>query len=752
MINCSNAPKLIVTILHSICRAKPRLSQIPGRKSYTEEELQNALQDIISGKLGTRRAAVLYGIPRSTLRNKVYKLALEQKREAAIMNNPPIAILEGEDDEKDSGAEDERESSKSTPQPQSNSDEVPRSQLAAYMEMCRTATAKSEQKETKTPIPSPNAASWMDPQTFLALAGIGLGGLGGMPALMQASPEDLATLPEFLRKVIVQQQELIKSSATEHLNNNGLGDPRLMFQNLVQQQLNLTNKPRPSGTPETTSSVDLNEGSDDNVILKIPSFKSPVGSSSVHNKNGDANITPSTSPQIPSVLSNSPHKQGTLSIIPTEYLRQQRSDESQSPPNPGKISINEIISNSISRNFQLESQKHSVNSLSDPMDQYKRPSISVKTFGGPGFGNNPNLLQMSQQHSPNNTGTGGKGTRPKRGKYRNYDRDSLVEAVKAVQRGEMSVHRAGSYYGVPHSTLEYKVKERHLMRPRKREPKPQPLDGTSSTSSLKSQDLSSAAAANLRTMDKSKVLPNNKPPLKVPFPSTSPNGLKMSMFDPTMAAQLQYTSQLFWPNHGNFSGIPSLDFTRGSNNSFPPNTENFFTQQMLQKLQEDQVRNSNAFKTPTNGSQSKSPRELAESLYDVANTNGSSFLDGIIRQTLDKKTGELSQGALFEQLLKSSKTSRPSSSQSDDDDYSHSSNKRPGSPMSYMDIKRERTSPSSVDTDPEYLQQEHKHLSKENVETFSKLRENLTLNQSTEDLNGMSDEKFPKSEVSESNS
>lgn len=68
------------------------------------------------------------------------------------------------------------------------------------------------------------------------------------------------------------------------------------------------------------------------------------------------------------------------------------------------------------------------------------------------------------------------GTRPKRGKYRNYDRDSLVEAVRAVQRGEMSVHRAGSYYGVPHSTLEYKVKERHLMRPRKRDPKPNPVD------------------------------------------------------------------------------------------------------------------------------------------------------------------------------------------------------------------------------------------------------------------------------------
>lgn len=99
----------------------------------------------------------------------------------------------------------------------------------------------------------------------------------------------------------------------------------------------------------------------------------------------------------------------------------------------------------------------------------------------------------NNSNSPSNLNNSGKGTRPKRGKYRNYDRDSLVEAVKAVQRGEMSVHRAGSYYGVPHSTLEYKVKERHLMRPRKREPKPQPLESsggsTSSISSVKSHDL-----------------------------------------------------------------------------------------------------------------------------------------------------------------------------------------------------------------------------------------------------------------------
>ncbi|KAK5978176.1 hypothetical protein GCK32_010356, partial [Trichostrongylus colubriformis] len=51
-----------------------------------------------------------------------------------------------------------------------------------------------------------------------------------------------------------------------------------------------------------------------------------------------------------------------------------------------------------------------------------------------------------------------------------YDKNALDEAVRSVRRGEMSVHRAGSYYGVPHSTLEYKVKERNLLRKKKDSP------------------------------------------------------------------------------------------------------------------------------------------------------------------------------------------------------------------------------------------------------------------------------------------
>ncbi|XP_012934842.2 uncharacterized protein LOC106011067 [Aplysia californica] len=73
----------------------------------------------------------------------------------------------------------------------------------------------------------------------------------------------------------------------------------------------------------------------------------------------------------------------------------------------------------------------------------------------------------SKQELTDANGQPVKKTRPKRGQYRKYNSQLLMDAVKAVQRGEMSVHRAGSYFGVPHSTLEYKVKERHLLRQKK---------------------------------------------------------------------------------------------------------------------------------------------------------------------------------------------------------------------------------------------------------------------------------------------
>ncbi|XP_041985117.1 mushroom body large-type Kenyon cell-specific protein 1 isoform X2 [Aricia agestis] len=196
------------------------------------------------------------------------------------------------------------------------------------------------------------------------------------------------------------------------------------------------------------------------VILKIPTFPPPDDTPSPAGP-GAAPVTPLTPLVRPPPLSAP-----SPLLLPSSVF-------ADPPANQHLFtSLSDVIAKSISQKFQ------------QPLDRPPQPDLP--------FGRAPDrhvsviktppdaqrgYPAPSNSKGPANNGqpaTGGKGTRPKRGKYRNYDRDSLVEAVKAVQRGEMSVHRAGSYYGVPHSTLEYKVKERHLMRPRKREPKPQP--------------------------------------------------------------------------------------------------------------------------------------------------------------------------------------------------------------------------------------------------------------------------------------
>uniref|UniRef100_A0A1L8DDD3 Putative mushroom body large-type kenyon cell-specific protein 1 n=1 Tax=Nyssomyia neivai TaxID=330878 RepID=A0A1L8DDD3_9DIPT len=778
-----------------IFKAKPRMSAVAGRRTYTEDELQNALQDILSGKLGTRRAAVLYGIPRSTLRNKVYKLAMEQKREANI--HPLVGpVLDLEDEDKDlSGGEDEKEVEKTLSALPSTQEELLRlsqtQSLAAatmqkYGKMYDGASSSKNQE-----IPSElnkaqmglSAAPWLDPQMLLQSLLL-TGGLGALPSLMQMKSDDgaaaAAVLPELLRTLMLQQQELLKKQmettsqgTSDHLNNGKppVPDPRLLMQNLpmphqpTSPYLNRTVKTEHADSA-IQSAASANDNVDDSaVILKIPSFKPVAGSSTPITsigKNGDSTPQSQTAATTP-IHSRSP-QQSHLGISPP-LVRQ--SSESQSPPMApkGTLSLRDVIAQSISKNFQQHMptephvppphMKHSDHTdLGSPSDHYKRPSISViKSLGGDmsRFGGGASLMANSAA-AQSATGTGGKGTRPKRGKYRNYDRDSLVEAVKAVQRGEMSVHRAGSYYGVPHSTLEYKVKERHLMRPRKREPKPQPLDdrtlSSGSGANAKSSDIPNAQ--NMRGgVDKSKVLSTAKPPLKTPPFTGSPNGLKMPFMDPAMAAQFQYTSQLFWPHPSSFSGLP-MDFTRSPGpSSFPPNAaDNFYASHIIQRIQEQSVRHQNVSGSVTASSSStpsisskttaavpKTARELAESLYDGANANGS-FLDGIIRHSLDRKPSEMSHGALLDHLVKNS---LPSSSMSDE-----GAAKRSASPPAYVhDIKKERKSPLSLISGTGSSIQDKEHssifsdITKESVDNLLKLREGLSLRRSsTEDHNG----------------
>ncbi|KAL9693385.1 hypothetical protein quinque_012670 [Culex quinquefasciatus] len=129
----------------------------------------------------------------------------------------------------------------------------------------------------------------------------------------------------------------------------------------------------------------------------------------------------------------------------------------------------------------------------------------------------------------------------------------------------------------------------------------------------------------------------------------------------------------------------------------------------------------------------KTARELAESIYDGTSTNGS-LLDDIIRHSLDKKPGEMSHGALFDQLMKNNNlrttpaTAGSSSSAiagSDDPSAAHlakvGAKRGATSPLNFLPeiIKRERASPASSAS--ELLAQGNLA-----VESILKMREDLT--------------------------
>ncbi|VDL43388.1 unnamed protein product [Hymenolepis diminuta] len=67
---------------------------LPRRRPYTASELASAVRAICSGQLGTRRAASVYGIPRSTLRNKICKLNEIRRHEESRRGGRHISLTE----------------------------------------------------------------------------------------------------------------------------------------------------------------------------------------------------------------------------------------------------------------------------------------------------------------------------------------------------------------------------------------------------------------------------------------------------------------------------------------------------------------------------------------------------------------------------------------------------------------------------------------------------------------------------------
>lgn len=479
------------------------------------------------------------------------------------------------------------------------------------------------------------------------------GGGGGVGGVGVAVVEDLTKDSD---DVIIQETVVDKGKYSPHVL------PQLMKRIMAEERLLIEEQLKRK--MESENGV---EDDQSNVILRIPSFK-PNASCSKSSSDVDQRF--STSPAGAS-QENSQHS----------IISQSINGDSDSPPigkTVGMSSLRDAIAKSISQKFQQDGV--SPHGLGSPVLGPEAIDALAKrgNFSHLGLPSSHSVIknhfdrnQQRLQHASSvQTNAQGKGTRPKRGKYRNYDRDSLVEAVRAVQRGEMSVHRAGSYYGVPHSTLEYKVKERHLMRPRKREPK-----GEDKNKLITSGSGSSATGVGI---DKPKpiVLAPKPSNAKSSYPNSTalPNGLKIppSIFETgvsPLAAAYAGSPFPFWPPTP-FHPLP-IDITRGA---FPTTPEQLFNPQVMRGGGGGGGGGNAGGGVDASSNPSTLPpstRRIAESLYDGTGSSGS-FLDGIIRSSLEmglassqksekdleksgKNTENMSNKALLDQLCRNSR-------------------------------------------------------------------------------------------------
>ncbi|XP_034544021.1 ligand-dependent nuclear receptor corepressor-like protein isoform X2 [Notolabrus celidotus] len=116
------------------------------------------------------------------------------------------------------------------------------------------------------------------------------------------------------------------------------------------------------------------------------------------------------------------------------------------------------------RTSSMEGTTSSVSATARPSTLFKLRAPFLP-HGCVGITNqSPHRLGRRSSLDESEDGAGGrdkdKQPRKKRGRYRQYDHDLLEEAITMVMGGRMSVSKAQGVYGVPHSTLEYKVKER----------------------------------------------------------------------------------------------------------------------------------------------------------------------------------------------------------------------------------------------------------------------------------------------------
>ncbi|XP_069139575.1 mushroom body large-type Kenyon cell-specific protein 1-like isoform X2 [Argopecten irradians] len=421
--NVPPQPSLVeLKIPHVVTQAsKHKKENIPNcKKNYTDNELTEAVSEIQNGKLGTRRASALYGIPRSTLRNKMFKMDADK-----------LTLLqeEGMDDE------DSQESGiKWSELIQGNILPLALPQLPP-LPTCDLNEVKKSETDDNTERKLDNIRKKHN-----------LSGKEELYYEMYEHELKIPVLKDIIRKLAEERLEMERNASR------------------VRDLKHDLNKLEGLGSLKRPSAGRTEEGAEPPSStfhdIVIPSYKS----------------------------TRSPIKQEHAFTSSLDKLENSSIGDT----------LKEIIMKTISEKVKCKS--HQVSDLGQGhSDLVLRKSHHTTSFQPNGASPAKQIKKEdSDKKKGDSSGTPAKKTRPKRGQYRKYNSQLLMEAVKAVQRGEMSVHRAGSYYGVPHSTLEYKVKERHLLRQKKIKEQQQQKEAAAAAASPKKTTTDATSSSNSR--------------------------------------------------------------------------------------------------------------------------------------------------------------------------------------------------------------------------------------------------------------
>ena len=489
-----------------------------GKHSYMEEDLEAAVASNRGGKLGTQRASTLFGIPRSSLTNNLFCSSPGMDRAPAFLD----------------------------PEDSNSGDEAVASAVTSGLKM--TDLVQDGTFPYLPPLPFPQPMSIAEEQDYSKAAmldefSIKLEHIRRMHNLkgdrdLQIKPAHineprLPLLSSLIRRLVEQRFQMELSAAHGRgqeagRNNTDVGSSKAKSPVMEERKstaISVDTLPHflpylPSFSPSCLS-LSVPSSFED---LRIPSYKP----ANVQQQPREVDAMDDESRPFGKVYETSRIGETLKDIIVKSISEKMKFQDMDAPalfPGAGDLfsqafSLKDAFPLSLGKSAfrscrsEISQPTHPAKRIKrEPFDDQDTPSHSAKSSGdssrskssdhagqGSGEGKSGSSHSASATKNAADGSVKEKKTRPKRGQYRKYNSQLLIEAVRAVQRGEMSVHRAGSYFGVPHSTLEYKVKERHLLRQKKtRESSAASQPASTSTTSASIPNASSSSTTTTTT-------------------------------------------------------------------------------------------------------------------------------------------------------------------------------------------------------------------------------------------------------------